>query len=135
MTSRSATGYLLVLLSSDGRQFRQVYRRPGTVFYGATDGKPLIVKLGGAEARFVRLALQGRSYLHLDEVEAYAVGGEDNVALGKPAAQSSVSEWSVERCRSGVSAPREYPVALVVERGLKNSPKASAGSGPKWTTT
>ena len=83
---------LMVLLSSDGRQFRRAYQHGGTVFYGAADGKPLTVKLDGAEARFVRLALEGQSYLHLDEVEAYAVGGERNIALGKPAAQSSVSE-------------------------------------------
>ena len=110
---------LLVLLSTDGRQFRQVYQHNGTVFYGATDGKPLTVKLGGVEARFLRLALEGTTYLHLDEVEAYAVGGELNVALAKPATQSSVSQWSLKHARPSIAAPREYPIAMVVERGLK----------------
>src|ERR1035438_3056511 len=110
---------LLVLLSSDGRQFRQVYQHNGTIFYGATDGKPLTVKLGGVEARFLRLALEGTSYFHLDEVEAYAVGGEQDVAVSKPATQSSVSQWSLKHARPSIAAPREYPIALVVERGLK----------------
>ncbi|MCX6912015.1 MAG: discoidin domain-containing protein [Verrucomicrobia bacterium] len=110
---------LMVLLSSDGRQFRRAYQHGGTVFYGAADGKPLTVKLDGAEARFVRLALEGQSYLHLDEVEAYAVGGERNIALGKPAAQSSVSEWSAKHAPANVAPPRKYPIALAVERGLK----------------
>ena len=122
---------LLVLLSSDGRQFRQVYQHAGTVFYGATDGKPLTVKLGGAEARFLRLALEGKSYFHLDEVEAYAVGGERNIALGKPATQSSVSEWSAKHARPGASAPGEYPIALAVERGAETGrePTAARGQG------
>jgi hypothetical protein len=110
---------LLVLLSSDGRQFRQVYQHNGTVFYGATNGKPLTVKLGGYEARFLRLALEGTNYFHLDEVEAYPAGGEQNVALAKPATQSSVSQWSSKHARPSIAAPREYPIALVVERGLK----------------
>jgi hypothetical protein len=110
---------LRVLLSGDGQQFRQAYRHDGTVFYGATDGKPLTVKLDGAEARFLRLALEGENYLHLDEVEAYVLGGDHNVALAKPAAQSGVSEWSVKHAQPGVAAPRQYPIAFMVERGLK----------------
>jgi hypothetical protein len=111
--------HLLVLLSRDGRQFRRAYQHNGTVFFGATDGKPLTMNLVGAEARFLRLALEGTSYFHLDEVEAYAVGGEQNIALTKPATQSSVSQWSSKHVRPGIAAPREYPIALVVERGLK----------------
>ena len=113
------TSRLLVLLSGDGQQFRQVYQHNGTVFYGATDGKPLTVKLGGIEARFLRLALADSTYFHLDEVEAYAVGGELNVALAKPATQSSVSQWSLKHTRPGITGPREYPIALVLARGLK----------------
>ena len=110
---------ILVLLSDDGKHFRQVYQHDGTVFYGSTDRKPLAVKLDGAKARFVRLALEGTSYFHLDEVEVYAAGGEQNVALGKPATQSSVSQWSAQHAGPAAAAPREYPIALVVERGLK----------------
>ena len=110
---------LEVLLANDDRQFRRVYQHNGTVFHGTGGGMPLTVKLGGAEARFVRLALPGRNYFHLDEVEAYAVGSEQNIALAKPATQSSVSQWSAKHDRPGGESPREYPIALVVERGLK----------------
>jgi hypothetical protein len=110
---------LLVELSSDGQQFRRAYQHTGSVFYGATDGKPLTVKLNGEEAQFLRLALEGKSYFHLDEVEIYSLSGKKNVALGKPATQSSVSEWSAKHARPGASSPRDYPIALTVRRGLQ----------------
>ncbi len=110
---------ILVLVSEDGRTFRRVYQHNGTTFYGYTDGKPLVVKLGGASARFVRLALEGHNYFHLDEVEVYAVGAEQNMALGKPATQSSTSQWSRAHRRGVPSASAAYPLERVIERGLK----------------
>ena len=87
---------LQVLLSDDGKMFRQVYQHDGTVFHGFTDQKPLVVTLTQERARFVRLALPGRSYLHLDEVEVFGVADpRKNLALGRPADQISVSQWSV----------------------------------------
>jgi cytochrome c553 len=106
---------ILVLVSDDGKEFRQVYQHNGSVFYGFTDGKPLAVELQDVTARFVRLALRGKSYFHLDEVEIYPAGEQRNVALGKPATQSSTSQWSANHAQ----AAHDYPVALVVERGLK----------------
>ncbi|MBI4585773.1 MAG: discoidin domain-containing protein [Planctomycetes bacterium] len=86
---------LAILLSSDGASWREVYRHGGNVFLGAPDGKPLGVLLGGAPARFVRIQLPGRVYLHLDEVEVYAAGDRaGNLALGRPCSQSSTSPWS-----------------------------------------
>lgn len=108
---------LMVLLSADGRSFRKVFQNPGTVFYGYSDQKPLVVRLEGAQARFVRLQLPGTSYFHLDEVEVYAVGQPANIALHKPADQSSVSQWSVRHKRP--TAERKYPTAAVIERGRK----------------
>ena len=113
------TSRLLVLLSRDGRQFRQVYQHNGTVFYGATDGKPLTVKLGGVEARFLRLALAGTTYFIWMKWKLMPSAEKLNVALAKPATQSSVSQWSLKHTRPGIAAPREYPIALVLERGLK----------------
>jgi len=118
---------ILVLLSGDGKTFQQAYQHDGTVFYGFTDKKPLSAALKGASARFVRLQLPGKEYLHLDEVEVYATGSQENIAKGKPASQSSVSEWSVAHTKSStaVSAVRtgETPVPLAtakaIERGLK----------------
>ena len=86
---------LEVLLSSDQRSWVRAYQHGGATFRGVPDGKPLEVPLQGARARFVRLQLGEAGFLHLDEVEVYASGNaRDNVARGKPATQSSVSQWS-----------------------------------------
>ena len=106
-----------VLLSDDGQTWRQVYQHDGTPFYGYADGKPLEVALNRAQARYVRLQLPGPTYFHLDEVEIYGPGSPENLALGQPATQSSVSPWSA-RHRLATEGP-EYAVAPVVERGLK----------------
>ena len=84
-----------VLLSDDGKDFREVYQHDGTVFHGFTDKKPLVVRLKNERARYVRLALPGRSFLHLDEVEVFGdANSPKNLALNCPANQVSVSQWS-----------------------------------------
>ena len=88
------TQRLKVLLSVDGSKWTQAYQHGGTSFFGHTDGRPLSVAMEGARGRFVRMQLPGTDYLHLDEVEVYGVSGKANLALGKPADQSSVSQWS-----------------------------------------
>jgi hypothetical protein len=108
-----------VLVSEEGKEFRPFYQHDGTVFFGFTDNRPLSVALQGVSARFVRLALSGTSYFHLDEVEVYGSGSTNNVALGKPATQSSVSQWSVAHLRSMAEQAPNYPIAMVVDRGLK----------------
>lgn len=111
---------MIVLLSDDGKTFKQVYQNPGVVFLGHTDKKPLEAKLNGARGRYVRLQLPETSYFHLDEVEIYPVGSNKNIALGKPANQSSTSQWSVKHGPAVVAdAPRAYPIARVLERGRK----------------
>jgi hypothetical protein len=120
---------VMVLLSADGKQFKQAYRHDGTVFGGQPDNRPLVVKLGGKRARYVRLQLPATTYFHLDEVEVYTPGGKQNVALRKPAAQSSVSQWSAKHGAAGSTGPqglhardgdnRTYPIALAIQRGLK----------------
>ncbi len=85
-----------VLLSADGKEFRQAYQHDGTVFYGFKDKKPLVVALRNESARFVRVALPGTSYLDLDEVEVFGVADPaKNLALNQPSDQVSVSQWSV----------------------------------------
>ncbi len=109
---------LMMLVSLDGKTFQKVYQNNGTVFYGHTDKKPLEAKLHGVSARYVRLQLPGTSYFHLDEVEIYRVGESKNIALGKPADQSSVSQWSVRHGPPVVQAPTDT-TATVIERGRK----------------
>ncbi len=108
---------LAVLVSGDGKAFRQVYQHDGSVFHGQPDGKPLAVKLDGAKARFLRLQVPGNNCLHLDEVEIFVPGDGRNIAPGKPATQSSTCEWSTRK--AGAAGKREYPIAEVVNRGLK----------------
>jgi len=113
---------LKVLLSDDGKSFRQAYQHDGTTFYGQTDKKPLVVQLGGVKARYVRLLQPGKNWFHLDEVEIYSAGGR-NIALGKPATQSSTSQWSARHDKVAVATqgeePNQYATAQVIQRGLK----------------
>jgi hypothetical protein len=116
---------IMVLLSDDGKSFRKVYQHDGTVFYGFTDKKPLVVALHGQSGRYLRLQLPGKSYFHLDEVEIYAVGDSRNIGRGKPATQSSVSTWSERHAAAPAAAKpaRVYATARVIERGLKLAEK------------
>jgi len=97
---------LLILTSDDGLAWTLRYDNQGAHFGGATDGKPLLVEAeslsgttedGPVKARFVRLQIASDTpiFFHLDEVEVYGAGPESkNVALGRPATQSSLSIWS-----------------------------------------
>jgi hypothetical protein len=84
-----------LLLSDDGKQWREVFRHRGAPFFGRTDRKPLEIALDNESARLVRLALPEKDFFHLDEVQVYAPDdAKENLALEQPAMQSSVSEWS-----------------------------------------
>ncbi len=93
MAARAAN--FMVLLSSNGSDWREAYHHNGQTFYGyrMPDRSPLVVKLTNAVARFVRIQLPGESFLHLDEVEVMGQAG-GNLALRKRADQSSLSQWS-----------------------------------------
>jgi hypothetical protein len=108
-----------LLASEDGKSFTQLHQHDGTVFFGFTDKRPLSVAVPGTKTRFLRLALAGTSYFHLDEVEVFADGSTNNLALGKPATQSSVSQWSKAHVQPGARQSADYPISLVIERGLK----------------
>ena len=101
---------LQVLLSDDGKAWRTVYKHDGAPFGGVTDKKPLRVPLGAAKARLVRIQLADRNYLHLDEIEVYgAADGKTNLALRKPADQSSASEWSTGPREPAAANPPPAP--------------------------
>ena len=83
--------------SEQSDRFESVYQHDGTVFYGANENKPLVVRFDGKDvtARIVRLHVSGLCHFALDEVEVYATSDpQKNVALGKPADQKSVSRHS-----------------------------------------
>ena len=121
---------LMVLLSDDGKTWNKVYQHDGTLFLGHPDKRPLSVGIKGIKARFLRIQLPGNTYLHLDEVEVYQSSVRRNIALGKPATQSSASPWSTKSTMvsvvdeivakpGGESMPEpEYPIQEAVRRGL-----------------
>jgi len=127
---------IILLVSDDGKAWQQVYQHNGTPFNGYSDKKPLEVKLEGRAARFVRLGLKGTSYFHLDEVEVFAAADpKKNIALGKPADQSSVSQWSEPHgtpvaAVAEAAAPKTYPFAVVIERGRKLAADLLAKGAP-----
>ena len=87
---------LNILVSDDGEVWRVVHENRKH-FGGVSGAPPLEVAFEGLTARFVRLQVaEDRPLLfHLDEVEVYsAVEPEKNLALRKPATQSSLSMWS-----------------------------------------
>jgi len=89
---------LIISVSDDGKTWRECYRHDGTVFYGAPGGKPLDVALNGTPGRFVRVGLPDPGYMYLDEVEVFGTAEPaKNLALGRPANQSSVSQWSTKK--------------------------------------
>ncbi len=117
---------LSVLLSDDGKTWKRVYQHDGTPFLGHSDNRPLSVALDGAKSRFMRIQLPGETFLHLEEVEIYQPGGRRNIALRKPATQSSASQWSTQSMipqpgsrpsEAHVPAPA-YPIGDVVRQGM-----------------
>ncbi|BAI87903.1 tetratricopeptide repeat protein [Arthrospira platensis NCB002] len=62
---------LNILLSTDSYEWEQVYVNDRRLVPGGIYGKPLIVSVASQAARYVRIQLNARTYLHLDEVEIY----------------------------------------------------------------
>jgi hypothetical protein len=114
---------LLILTSLDGE--RWTLRHENQRHYGGISGAaPLEVAFRGEEvrARFVRLQAASDTpiYFHLDEVEVYGAGGGDsNLALHRPADQSSISQWSTAKPLGDAANLRRYPTAEFIESGGK----------------
>jgi mono/diheme cytochrome c family protein len=120
--------WLQVCLSDDGRSWRTVYRHDGHTFYGFSDNKPLTVQLTNQPARLVRIQLPGNEFLHLDEVEVFGpADAGKNLALLRPANQSSLSVWSkahFQEPATGVDwARRTQSVLAFCERLLSELPE------------
>ncbi|MFO8014717.1 MAG: SUMF1/EgtB/PvdO family nonheme iron enzyme [Phycisphaerae bacterium] len=94
-TASERAARLHVMLGHDGESWRTVYRHDGKTFGGVADTKPLVINVRGESARFVRVQVPENTWLHLDEIEVYGTADTgSNIALGKPADQSSASRWS-----------------------------------------
>jgi hypothetical protein len=112
-----------VLVSQDGVNWQMVFEHTGPAFGGAKDGKPLVVDLTGrnVSARFLRCQVPHRASFHLDEVEVYPADDPGtNVALGKPADQSSAGRSSVSHGKGKVQPAQSFTAAMsakVLARG------------------
>lgn len=104
--------HLVILASDDAKTWTRVYDNQGKFFGGMGHGGPLVVEFGAkadagkrpVEARFVRLQVPSAEpvFFHLDEVEIYsAADPSKNIALRRPARQSSLSIWSRGGRRGG----------------------------------
>ncbi|MBM4153996.1 MAG: hypothetical protein FJ221_03095 [Lentisphaerae bacterium] len=109
-----------VLLSGDGTNWTVRHDNRGRHFGGVSGAKPLEVVFqdGGARARFVRLLVPGATpvFLHLDEVEIYGPGPDPvNLALHRPADQSSLSPWSTAKAGD----PPGFPTVACIRRARR----------------
>jgi len=109
---------LQIFASPDGKNWTLLHDNQGRHFGGISGAAPLTVTFGAQPpaARFLRLTIPSPApiFLHLDEVEVYAAGKDaENIALGKPANQSSLSQWSTVK----TAGPPAYPTATHLRRG------------------
>lgn len=84
--SAGRNAHIELALSADGKQWQVAYQHKGKPAFGGVGyGKPLVVKLDGKTARFVRLQHPTKAWFHLDEVEVFAAADpKKNIALGRP---------------------------------------------------
>lgn len=114
---------LIILRSDDGRTWTPCHDTGGRHFGGVRGAKPLDVRFppGRLGARFLRLQVRSPRpvFFHLDEVEVYGPADPNrNLALRRPADQSSVSQWSTAKVPlRGDPRPVRYPTRRVIARG------------------
>jgi mono/diheme cytochrome c family protein len=115
---------LRVLTSDDAKSWTLRHDNQGKHFGGVGGGGPLVVKFesGQVHARFVRLQVPTEKPMlyHLDEVEVCGFADpKRNLALHRPADQSSLSQWSTIKRRPGDDEGLLYPIADVLANGRK----------------
>jgi hypothetical protein len=122
--------HLRVLTSTDGKEWVARHENDGKHFGGVSGAPPLEITFpaDGVRARFVRLQIPSSQpvFFHLDEVEVYGGPGPEvgeaslegtNLALHRPACQSSISQWSTAKPLP--VATRLFPTREWIERGHK----------------
>lgn len=115
---------LRILTSEDGKQWTLRHEIKGKHFGGVSGAPPLEMQFPPNEVRgrFVRLQIPSAApiFFHLDEVEVYGPGApERNLALHRPANQSSLSQWSTAKSLKPPDTPPLYPTTAFIERGCK----------------
>jgi formylglycine-generating enzyme required for sulfatase activity len=121
---------LIVRISDDGVTWKNAYEHDGTIFYGQQGQQPLVARLQGIPTRYLRLQVQEHTWLHLDEVQVFGVAEPDrNLALQKPATQSSVSEWSRKQpAAAGLAPAVMFTNTQLGERAIRQLLEPCGGS-------
>ncbi len=111
---------LRMLVSINEKDWQEVYANGGRPVGGVGNGQPLDARITPAAGRFLRIVLPGRTYMHFDEVEVFGPAAPSaNLALGRAANQSSVSQWSRVHAREASAAERAAWLAERRERRCK----------------
>lgn len=110
-----------ILTSADGKTWTLRHDNKGKHFGGVRGGAPLSVAFPPpVSARFVRLRLPSAKpiFFHLDEVEIYgAADPARNLALHRPADQSSLCQWSTVKPQPGDENADTYPTTETIAHG------------------
>jgi len=109
---------LRLLTSDDARTWTLRHDNQGRFFGGAGQGKPLEVTFEPpVRARLLRVAVPSDKplWFHLDEVEVFGPDGKTNLALRRPADQSSISQWSTAKVPAPAAADDGIPAARTLE--------------------
>jgi len=111
---------LHILAGDDAVSWRLVHDNKGVFFGGVADPGPLRVAFDPPlRARYIRLQIPSPTpiFFHLDEVEVYGPAEPHrNIALNRPADQSSTSIWSTAKGRVDVERPFVWPTAHYLSR-------------------
>ncbi len=113
---------LHILASNDGKAWKLIHDNREKHFGGISGAPPLDLRFqpGQVRARYVRLQIPSENpiFFHLDEVEIYGAGDpERNIALRRPADQSSLSQWSTAKVHVPPGKLETYPIVYAIERG------------------
>ena len=93
--ARTRNIQILVSKSHESPDFDLIYQHDGRVFHGGDRALTVHLRDRHLSARVIRLAIPGRCSFALDEVEVYGLKAPNqNIALGRPADQKSVSSHS-----------------------------------------
>ena len=104
-----------IFVSDDAQNWTLIHDCAGEHFGGISGEKPLDISFekGKITASFLRLQIPDDKpiFFHLDEVEVYDFDTPAvNIAFGKPADQSSLSQWSTAKLRPDPTFDDRFPI-------------------------
>ncbi|KFL90202.1 hypothetical protein AmDm5_1058 [Acetobacter malorum] len=71
LIERERAAKIHVELSLDGQDWSTVASYPEGIIFGGADGDPLVIRVNGINAQYIKLTLLDTNYFHLNQVEVY----------------------------------------------------------------